>query len=351
MLSDVIRNDIEKEIIPEFRKELEELSGKTVLITGANGFLPSYLADTFALFNQGTKNPIKLVLMTRTPVSDSSRISHLLPDKNNIFIIQDVGKPFSIHQKVDVIFHAASKANPSAFMNASLDTIDANVNGTRTLLEYAKERPVESFIFFSSFEIYGNPVKEFIPTPEHYTGNVDCMNKWACYLESKRLSETLCMEFFRLYQVPVKIPRILLAYGPGMKSDGKVVSDFFVGALHHKKIAIRDRGEALRSFCYASDATRALLRVLFSGKTGEAYNVGNDAPPVSIFGLAQTIAKIAGNGTEVTINADAPKKQIYGEDVRYPEISKLRKLGFVPKIGLEEGLNRLKKHYEQTGEF
>ena len=94
------------------------------------------------------------------------------------------------------------------------------------------------------------------------------------------------MAYYRQYNVPVKLLRIMLAYGPGIRDDGKVVSDFFNAAITDRKITIRDRGEAKRSFSYASDAARAIFRVMFHGTAGEAYNIGDDTNNVTIKSLA-----------------------------------------------------------------
>jgi len=350
MISKIIEEDI-SEIVSEFENELTRFEGKTILITGGSGLIPSYIIDTIAKFNKRLNKPCKMIIMNKNPVNESSRLSHLINNENTIFLTQDVGKKFDIPWKVNIIIHAASRANPSAFLQDPIDTIDANVNGTRNLLEYARENPVEQFIFFSSAEIYGNPVKEFIPCPETYTGNADCINTWACYIESKKFSETLCMTYFRKYNVPVKILRILLIYGPGMRNDGKVVSDFLDRAIKTGEITIRDKGEALRSFCYISDTAKAIFKIIFNGNNGEVYNIGNDIETenVSILQLANLIAKTVGEDIKVKPNPDAVKKQIYGVDNRRVNISKLRSLGFEPKVSLEEGLERLKKHYDEVG--
>lgn len=351
MISERISRDIEEEIIPEFEKELSTLQGKTILITGGNGFLPSYLVDTFNTMNRTLAKPIKMLIINKNPIIESSRLSHLRDNPNVKFFTQDVGENFEVPEKPDIIIHAASRANPTSFLADPLDTIKANVNGMHTLLDYARKNPVEEFLFFSSGENYGNPLKEFIPTPETYPGNVDPLNKNSCYIEAKRFCETLGMAYYRHYNVPVKFLRIMLAYGPGIRDDGKVVSDFFNAAIADRKITIRDRGEARRSFFYASDATRAIFRVMFHGTAGEAYNIGDDTNNVTIKGLAQLIAQTLNQGIEVLPNINAPKKEIYGEDNRFLDISKIRKLGFKPRVSIEEGLKRLKEHYIQTGKI
>ena len=220
MKTPVIAEDVNS-IISEYNLDLRKLEGKTILITGGNGLIPSYLVDVFSSLNKDLGRPIKIIVMNKNPITSESRLGHLLNDKNVLFFTQDVGKPFDVLGNPDVIIHAASRANPTAFLEDPIDTIDANVNATKTLLDYAKNNKIDNFLFFSSAEIYGNPMKEFLPTPEEYSGNTGPLDKYACYTESKRFCETLCFNYWKKYNVPVKMLRILLTYGPGIRNDGK----------------------------------------------------------------------------------------------------------------------------------
>jgi UDP-glucuronate decarboxylase len=347
MLSHVIKKDIE-EIYSEFSKDLKSLENKDVLITGGNGFFASYLVDLFEYNNSKLKNPSRLKVINRNGIKKESRLSHLLGNPNVEFFERDVGKPFQV-PKADIIIHAASRSNLKSFLEDPLDTIDANVNGLRTLLEYSRDNPLDNFLFFSTAEVYGNPVKEFIPTPENYPGNVDCTHPMAAYIESKRLCETLSTTFFRKFNTPVKNLRILLTYGPGMRNDGKVISDFYTSAKENNEINLRDRGDAKRSFCYITDGVRGVLKIMFNGKSGEAYNIGNDLENPSIQDVAYKISEILGNTAKVNPNMNYIDKQTYGLSTRLLDISKLRSLGFEPRVNLEEGLLRLKEHVEKYG--
>lgn len=350
MLSEVIKEDV-NELVSIFNNDLKKLEGKNIFITGGKGFMGSYIIDALSQFNKTSKNPCKITTFDRTPVTKDSRLSHLLGNPNIIFSTGDAGKYFEVPSNTNVIIHAASKSNPTSFLKNPLETVDANVYGIRKLLEYAKENPVDNFIFFSSAEVYGNPIDEFIPTPETYTGNIDTLSPFACYSESKRFSETLCSIFFREHKVPVKLLRILLSYGPGMRNDGKVVSDFYVSAKEKNEICLRDNGETKRSLCYIKDAIDGIFRVMFYGNSGEAYNIANDKENISIKDLAYKIAKIVGDNSVVKPNLSVPVRKMYGNQTRHLDISKIRALGFEPKVSLEEGLLRLKRHEEEVGQL
>src|SRR2546429_550100 len=144
--------------------------------------------------------------------------------------------------------HAAGIASPMYYRKYPLQTIDANINGLRNLLDYSvrqaeRRRPVDGFLFYSSSEIYGDPAPEAIPTPEDYRGNVSCTGPRACYDESKRFGETMCVTFARQYGVPVKIARPFNNYGPGLKiTDGRVLPDFARDVLNGRDLVMYSDG-------------------------------------------------------------------------------------------------------------
>jgi nucleoside-diphosphate-sugar epimerase len=349
MISKIIASELE-EIIGEFNNELKSLSGKNILITGGNGFIPSYLVDVFARYNKELENPAKILVINKNPISPNSRLSHLRQAQNFLSLEQDLSEDISIPNKMDIIIHAASRANPASFMKDPVDTIKTNVFAAQKLLDYSVENKVEKFLFFSSGEVYGdNPPKEFIPIPEEYKGEVDVLGKKACYAESKRFAETLCSAYSRQFNLDAKIARIFHTYGPGMREDGKAVTDFFRQAIDKKEIRLKDRGGAKIAFCYVSDMTRGLLRVLFNGKSAEAYNIGNNEQTPSIKELAENICEVLNNGSKVYINENAPLSA--NIVTRVPNLSKLGSLGVYPKVSLNEGLQRMKMHYLETGVF
>lgn len=351
MQSHIIKEDVAR-IRSEFDGELATLERKTVLITGSNGLIGSYIADTIAEYNKSSDRKIELVLVNKNPIGERSRLSHLRGVENVELLTRDLGREVECGTRADVILHAASRASPKAFVENPFDTINTNVYGTQGLLEKAVKDGCEKFIFFSSGENYGNPLSQFIPTPETYSGNIDPLDVRSCYTESKRLAENLCVQYFKKFNLPVSMARVLLSYGPGMKNDGKVISDFFSAALNKKEIKIRDAGESTRSFMYVADTARAVFRILFYGSSnGEAYNVAGDRDHVSIKGLAELIAESANNGTRVETNPEFIRKPTYGIDTRNLDISKLKGLGHVNQVGLKEGLYRLKSHFVETGEI
>lgn len=150
------------------------------------------------------------------------------------------------------------------------------------------------FYFFSSSEIYGDPIAGNIPTPESYNGNVSCTGPRACYDESKRYGETLCVNFAQQYDLPIKISRPFNNYGPGLKiTDSRVIPDFAKDVLSGRDINMLSNGSPTRTFCYVADAIVGYYKILVRGRKGEAYNIGVESPEISILNLAELIVNIA----------------------------------------------------------
>ena len=104
--------------------------------------------------------------------------------------------------------------------------MDANVIGLRNLLEFYKNKNVKGILYFSTSEIYGDPDKKNIPTKETYRGNVSCTGPRACYDESKRFGETLCINFYKNGNFQLN-SKTLNNYGPGLNiNDKRVIPDF-----------------------------------------------------------------------------------------------------------------------------
>lgn len=346
-LSNVIKEDI-KSISNELEKKLKRLEASTLLISGGGGFLGGYFLDLIDYCNNNLfETPCHVICIENYISAAPQRIHHLQNNQYFEIINQDIVLPLKLNKKVDFIIHAASIASPTFYRQYPIETIETNVLGLKNLLDFAKNQGVKSFLFFSTSEIYGNPAPEFIPTPETYNGNVSCTGPRACYDESKRLGETLCVNYYQQYGVPVKVVRPFNVFGPGLRIDDKrVIPDFFNDALHHKKISLLSNGKPTRSFCYIADAIKGFMLALLSEHNGEAFNIGNDEIEISMLDLAKLIGKLVG-GVEIEYKqSDDEKYLIDNPQRRCPDLSKAKKLlGFVPTVNLENGLGRLKDWY------
>ncbi len=330
-------------IINEIKKEALALEGKTVLISGGSGFIGSYINAVLYLLNkQVFKNKCKVISIDNYITGSKKNFLLNIKDKNFQFLDGDIRLPIITNEKVDYIIHAAGLASPFYYKKYPLETIESAILGAKNLLELARITKAESFLFFSSSEIYGDPDPNSIPTPETYAGHVSSVGPRACYDESKRLTETLCITYHQIYKAPVKIVRPFNIYGPGMKHiDYRVVPTFIYNGLRGKNLPVHDKGIQTRTFCYITDAIVAIFKVLISGRSGEVYNIGNDKPEIGMFELAQIVAEMLNNGVK-------PRKKNYplnypaGEPQRRcPDLSKIKmELNYEPKVDLKSGLKQ-----------
>lgn len=340
-----------REIINGVGKDFYKLQGKTILITGANGMLAGFFADTVALLNKEYfKEPCTVIAIVRTELSPDSRLWHLRNDNNIIFKIQDVSKKFDIKEKVDYIIHAASKAAPKYYLAEPIDTINSNVNALKILLEYSSINSIDGFLYFSSSEIYGNPDTDNIPTSEEYEGRVLCTNPRACYTETKRFCETMTVNYSKYYNIPAKIVRPWHVFGLGMKlEDSRVISDFIRNGLNSEDIEILSDGLATRSFCYMTDAHILFWKILFSNYNCEAFNVGSDLDEITIRELAKLVCEMFDNKISYSYNEKNKFNYLNGSPDRCcPNINKARKmLNYEPKQRINKWLLRMIKWYKQ----
>lgn len=354
-------------ICRNLKDEFACFSGTHVLLTGGAGFLGYYLVQSMLHWNKGVAEPerIRLTVYDNYARGVPRWLAQLRNDTRNdtalTIVARDITKPLpQVMPEFQYIIHAASIASPTYYRKHPIETMDANVNGLRALLEIFRGRkeagqPIGGFLFFSSSEIYGDPSPENIPTPEEYRGNVSCTGPRACYDEAKRYGETLCVNFARHYGLPIKVARPFNNYGPGLKiSDRRVIPDFARDILSGRDIVMLSDGSATRTFCYVADAVIGYYKVLAKGRAGEAYNIGVEAPEISVADVAERLVSIArdlfGYSGRVVRQASTDREYLVDNpNRRCPRIAKARsELGFSPTISLDEGLRRLLIWYSEN---
>ena len=323
---------------------------KTVLITGANGFLPAYLVESFLYTNYTNASyNIKVVALVRNIQKAQKRFSEYEGNTALEFIVQDVAKKIQVDEKIDFIIHAASQASPKYYGTDPVGTLSANVLGTINLMKLAQEHQVESFLYFSSGEVYGQISDELVPIKEDSFGYINPVNVRSCYAESKRMGENICASWHHQYSVPAKIVRPFHTYGPKMLlDDGRVYADFVSNVLDGSDIKMKSDGSAIRAFCYLADATIGFLCVLLNGVSGEAYNVGNPAEEHSILSLAKKVADLFPSKGIKVVEMAVPNSNEYLKSQiarNSPDTSKIQKLGWWPKISIEEGFKKTIESY------
>jgi UDP-glucuronate decarboxylase len=265
-----------------------------------------------------------------------------IPNFDHIeFIQHDVIKPFDYDGKLDFVIHAAGIASPYYYRAFPLETLEVAITGTRNMLELA-EKSDARFSFFSSSEIYGDPDAKHVPMPESYRGNVSCQGPRACYDESKRVGETLCYIFHTQNGTKTNTIRPFNVYGPGMQeTDYRVLPNFASRIKSGNPLHIYGDGTQTRTFCYITDALVGFFLVFLKGVPGEAYNIGNPKPEISMIDLVKALKKVSSGDLKYDL-IEYPDSYPADEPMRRsPDIRKAHlQLGFEPLVEFEDGLSR-----------
>ena len=341
-MNNIIEKDIEN--IKEEKLPWGELENKTVLVSGANGFIPSYIVRTLLSIDNA-----KVIAVVRNKQKAETKFREELNNNNLTLIIQDISEPIKIEEKIDYIIHAASQASPKYYGIDPVGTLKANTLGTYNLLELAIEKKVKKFLFFSSGEIYGKISENTPKINEVYSGDLDCANVRSCYGESKRMGENMCVCYSQQYNIPVNMIRLSHTYGPGvLLDDGRVFGDFVKNIVNNENIILNSDGSAKRSFLYITDMIKALFYVLFFGEDKQAYNIAS-SKETSILELAQTL---------VSLYPDKNLKVEFAKDIFNEgyiksassranfDTTKLQSLGWRETINVKDGFKRMIESYK-----
>lgn len=307
---------------------------KRILVTGGAGFLGSHLCEK--LLQDGEF----VYCLDNLYTGCMKNIEPLLYYPNFQFIKHDVELPLDI--QIEQIYNFACPASPVHYQNNPVKTAKTNVLGIINILELAR-RLNARVLQASTSEVYGNP--QIHPQPEEYWGYVNPVGVRSCYDEGKRMAETLCFDYHRMYNVEIKVIRIFNTYGPRMaNNDGRVVSNFIVQALHNEDITIYGSGSQTRSFCYVDDLIDGVVRFMNSDKNFLGpVNLGNPEE-YSMKELADLVCELTGSNSKIVYRALPQDDPVQRRPVIAMAEEKLR---WKPQIMLREGLTRTIKYFSE----
>ncbi len=307
---------------------------KRVAITGGAGFLGSHLCEKLLAAGHD------VLCIDNFFTGSKDNIRHLLHEPNFELLRHDITFPIFI--EVDEIYNLACPASPIYYQYDPVQTTKTSVHGVINMLGLTK-RVRARILQASTSEVYGDP--EMHPQPEDYWGRVNPIGPRACYDEGKRCAETLFFDYYRQYKLDIKVARIFNTYGPRMHpNDGRVVSNFIVQALQNKPITIYGNGSQTRSFCYVTDLIDGLVALMDSanGFTGPV-NLGNP-DEFTIAELAEKV-RLKTNSRSQVVLAEQPQDDPMQ---RRPDIGLAEeKLGWTPKVSLDEGLDSTIEYFDQ----
>ena len=341
----IIREDLEE----IYRRNIrwDKLKGKTILITGAYGMLASYVTYMCIYLNEVHHYNLRIVVAVRSKEKLEARFGKYIYKDYFEMCFADINAPLPVQGgDIQYIIHGASYASSQYYGTMPIDVILPNVLGTIELLNLASERNNESFLLFSSAEVYGKIQENERIITEESMGSVDTLDIRNCYCESKRMAEMLCNAWFRQRKIAVKIARICHTYGPTMdiEKDQRVFSSFVNDIVNHRNIVMKSKGLAKRPFCYIADAVAEYFLILLDGVTGEAYNVCNADEFGSIRQLADTLVSLYPDRCLKVEMQSREKGSAYIENTSAGDIpyssDKLKALGWECRYSLQEGFKR-----------
>ena len=301
------------------------------LVTGAAGFLGSHLCDR--LLADGDE----VIGLDDLSTGSAGNLQHLEHEPRFRFVRHDIREPYDL--EADVIFNFACPASPPAYQKDAVGTTLTGVLGTYHGLRLA-ERHGARFVQASTSEVYGDPLVH--PQTEDYRGNVTPIGPRACYDESKRCAESLCMDFGRQHGVAIRIVRIFNTYGPRMDpNDGRVISNFVVQALRGHDLTVYGDGKQTRSICYVDDLIDGIVRLARHPSETGPVNVGADVE-LTVLEIAERVLALTGSKSKLAflpLPEDDPRQ-------RWPDLTRARKvLGYEPRVSIEDGLKRTIEHF------
>lgn len=331
-ISDPIAAQDSERILVACGAELMELRGKSILLTGATGFVGSSLLESVIAFNASlpAADACRLYLPTRSIALAQKNWPQFFGQPHIIWLEWD--KLDTCCSSCNYIIHAASPTEPLICLNEPLRTMNESVSLTQQVLNFAVRSKTGRLLYISSGAVYGRQPDDVQSIPEEYSGGPNLRDSHSCYGEAKRFSELLC----QVSGIPTVVARLFTFIGPNQSLSGSFAApDFIRQATDRHEIRIRGNGLAERTYCYSSDLAISIWKLLLRGEPGEAYNVGQSPPATTILGLAHLIGQQVG-GVEVIVEGTGGDKS----RPRYiPDIGKLCKL-YRPCITLPEAVER-----------
>ena len=302
---------------------------KVFLITGGAGFIGSHISRY--LRNKG----YEIVIFDNFSRGRKNKISDLLKSvkiiDGDIRNFKDLKK---VPKNVNAIIHLAYVNGTDTFYSDPVKVLDIGVKGLVNIFDFAIQRKIKEAYLASSSEVYNQPKK--IPTPESEMIKIpDIHNPRFSYSAGKILTEIMGINYGKKYFKKLIIFRPHNVYGKDM-GNGHVIPNLFekIKKTNNGKIIIKGNGKEIRSFIHITDFIRAFGILISKGSHLNVYNIGNNEK-INIVNLALKISNILNK----KISIKKSKIHVGSTKIRCPNISKIKKLGFVPQINLQKGLN------------
>lgn len=330
MVSNILEEDLK--YISNFDLPFEKMKGKRVLVTGATGLIGVSIVRSLLAIGD-----IEVIALVRNQEKAKNIYGDLLRGCLKLYISNIVDE-IKMVDTIDYIFHCASITTSKLMIEKPVETIMTSLEGTKNVLNFAREKECKSIVYISSMEVYG-AFNESKVIKEEEMGFINPLKVRSNYPECKRMCENMCIAYFYEYGVPVKIARLAQTFGAGiLPGENRIFAQFAKSVIDGKDIILHTEGKSEGNYCYTRDCMTGLLTILLKGKNGEAYNVSNPETHTNIAGMAELVAKkIAKNKIKVIYDISETNIFGYANDTKMKLNSdKLQNLGWYPSVGLEE---------------
>jgi dTDP-glucose 4,6-dehydratase len=306
---------------------------KTVLITGAAGFIGSHLCDYFISKNY------KVIAIDNLITGRLTNLSHLKSNIDFKFKEIDITHDFNIDDSIDFILHFASPASPIDYLKIPLETLRVGSLGTENVLKIALKNSARILIASTS-EVYGDPLVH--PQTEEYFGNVDPVGPRGVYDEAKRFQEALTTAYHTFHGLDIRIVRIFNTYGSRMRiNDGRAIPAFMGQVLRGESLTVFGDGSQTRSFCFINDMVEGIYRLLHSNYT-KPVNLGNPEE-IALIDFAKEIIAMGGTDNKIVFKPLPVNDPIK----RKPDITKAMEiLNWHPQVSRKKGLENTFNYFK-----
>jgi dTDP-glucose 4,6-dehydratase len=345
MTENILKQDLEH-VLKETQSLWEDLRGNNIFVSGGTGFFGCWLLESFVWANDRLNLGSSAIVLTRNPAAFERKAPHLASHPSIRLQAGDVRSFDFPAGQFRFIIHAATDANTRVALDAPLESLDTIIEGTRHMLEFARQCGAAKLLFTSSGAVYGKQPPEISHLLETFDGGPDPADLRSVYGESKRLAEVLCALYSARYGMECKIARCFAFAGPYLPTDGHFAfGSFLIDALQGNSIRVNGDGTPYRSYLYAADLAIWLLTILFRGENCRPYNVGSEHG-INIAELANQIVRTLNPGLKVEIAHDPVPGQLPQRYV--PSTKRARgELGLRESIDLEEAIVRTARWHSQ----
>ena len=324
------------------KNAIENLSNKTIVITGARGLIGSTLVDTIMYANEENNLDCHVYAIGRNKKANVERFAKYIDSPLFDFVQADINTDkLDIAGNIDYFVHAASNTHPVYYAQKPIETILTNTIGTINTLNFAVEHSCKRYVFLSSVEVYGENNSDKQTFAESDFGYIDCNTLRAGYPESKRVGEALCQAYAKEKRLDFVTARIARCYGVGLLAeDSKALSQFLRKAANDENIVLKSEGTQYYSYVYVADVADALLFLLTKGKRGNAYNVTGKDSDIKLKDLAKKIADEVGKKVVFDLSEQTEREGYSKATVAVLDGGKLDELGWTAKYSIDEGIGR-----------